>query len=253
MCTVVVLRRPGHDWPLILAANRDEMTGRAWLPPARHWPDRAEVIAGQDELAGGTWLGLNDWGVIAAILNRPGSLGPDAERRSRGELPLEALDHAEAAVAAKAMAAVDPDSYRSFNLVIADAHLAFWIKSDGAGKPITAAAIPDGVSIITAHDLNDATAPRIARFKPKFEAARPPDIKAGDWAEWQALMADTGGDAPMTFTTEETGAKGGFATVSSSLLALPDPVRAMERGNLRPQWLFAPGRPDKTPYAAVEI
>ena len=28
MCTVVVLRRPGHDWPLILAANRDEMAER---------------------------------------------------------------------------------------------------------------------------------------------------------------------------------------------------------------------------------
>ena len=50
MCTVVILRRPGHDWPLILAANRDEMTGRPWLPPARHWSERAEVIAGQDGL-----------------------------------------------------------------------------------------------------------------------------------------------------------------------------------------------------------
>ena len=87
MCTVVLLRRPGHDWPLILAANRDEMTGRAWLPPARHWPDRAEAIAGQDVLAGGTWLGMNDWGVIAGILNRPGSLGPDGRTAARGPRP----------------------------------------------------------------------------------------------------------------------------------------------------------------------
>ena len=40
MCTVVILRRPGHDWPLLLAGNRDEMKGRPWKPPARHWPDR---------------------------------------------------------------------------------------------------------------------------------------------------------------------------------------------------------------------
>ena len=34
MCTLVILRRPGHDWPLILAANRDEMLDRPWqLPP----------------------------------------------------------------------------------------------------------------------------------------------------------------------------------------------------------------------------
>ena len=40
MCTLVILRRPGHDWPLVLAANRDEMTGRPWRAPDRHWPDQ---------------------------------------------------------------------------------------------------------------------------------------------------------------------------------------------------------------------
>jgi uncharacterized protein with NRDE domain len=248
MCTVVILRRPGHDWPLILAANRDEMTGRPWLAPRRHWPDQAEVIAGQDELAGGTWLGLNDWGVIAGILNRPGTLGPNAHLRSRGELPLDALDHAEAAVAAKAMAAVEASSYRPFNLILADAKQAFWVKSEGHGSA-TAAAIPDGVSILTAHDLNDTTTPRIRRFLPLFEAAAAPDVEAGDWSAWQALIAETGGDAPMTFTTDATAPEGGFVTVSSSLLALPAP----ERLGIKAKWLFAPGRPDETPYAPVEI
>ncbi|NBP73538.1 MAG: hypothetical protein EBU57_10365, partial [Alphaproteobacteria bacterium] len=67
MCTVVILRRPGHDWPLLIAANRDEMAGRPWDPPARHWPDRENVVAGIDRLAGGTWMGLNDEGVAACI------------------------------------------------------------------------------------------------------------------------------------------------------------------------------------------
>src|SRR6266849_8974623 len=97
MCTVVLLRRPDHDWPLILGANRDEMVGRPSKPPARHWPDRPEVVAGLDELAHGSWLGCNDHGVAAAILNRHGTLGPAAGFRSRGELVLEALDHADAA------------------------------------------------------------------------------------------------------------------------------------------------------------
>ena len=76
MCTVVILRRPTHEWPLILGANRDEMLIRPWKPPARHWPDRPDVMAGLDELAGGTWMGLNDTGVVACILNRHGTLGP---------------------------------------------------------------------------------------------------------------------------------------------------------------------------------
>ena len=100
MCTVVVLRRPADSWPLILAANRDEMRDRPWHPPGRHWPDRPEVVAGRDALAGGSWLGLNDQGVVAGVLNRYGSLGPQDGMRSRGELVLEALDHADAARAA---------------------------------------------------------------------------------------------------------------------------------------------------------
>ena len=252
MCTVVILRRPGHDWPLILAANRDEMTDRPWRAPGRHWSDRAEVVAGQDTLAGGAWLGLNDWGVVAGVLNRPGSLGPDPALRSRGELPLEALEHAEATVAATAMAAIEQTSYRSFNLVIADAAQAFWIKSEGGGGAegagaVSAAAIAEGVSMITAHDLNDTASPRIRRFLPKFEAAAAPDPESGDWAEWQALMGEGGGkhaEESMSFVTET-----GFATVSSSLIALPAPGRM----DVKPKWLFAPGRPDKTDYGVVEI
>ena len=82
MCTLVILRRPDHAWPLLFAANRDEMLERPWRPPARHWPDRPDVVAGRDELAGGTWLGVNDHGVGAAVLNRIGSLGQTTDKRS---------------------------------------------------------------------------------------------------------------------------------------------------------------------------
>src|SRR5690348_7264848 len=125
MCTFVILRRPGHAWPVIIGANRDEMVDRPWQAPARHWPDRPEVVGGLDVLAGGSWLAVNEHGVTAGILNRTGTLGPQSGRRSRGELVLEALDHADAAEAADALAALEPRSYRPFNLVIADERDAF--------------------------------------------------------------------------------------------------------------------------------
>ncbi len=84
MCSLIILRRPGHDWPLLLAANRDEMYQRPASPPGRHWDDRPEVVAGLDRTAGGSWLGINDHGLSAAVLNREGSLGPEPGRRSRG-------------------------------------------------------------------------------------------------------------------------------------------------------------------------
>src|SRR5579864_8479952 len=110
------------------------MIGRPALPPGRHWPDRPEIVAGQDLLAGGSWLGLNDWGVAAAVLNRQGSLGPAAGVRSRGELVLEALDHADAVDAATALADLDPAAYRSFNLIVADNRDAFWLRHAETGR-----------------------------------------------------------------------------------------------------------------------
>ncbi|MCH7551745.1 MAG: hypothetical protein IIA35_08645, partial [Proteobacteria bacterium] len=159
----------------------------------------------------------------------PGSLGPDPGLRSRGELPLEALDHAEASAAAAAMMAVEPDSYRSFNMVVADAGEAFWLCSRGGGEAVHMAPVPEGLSMLTAHDLNDTTSPRIRHFLPLFEAAPPPDPETGDWSPWPALMGSRGkegeSEEAMTFATDAIGQGGVFGTVSSSLLALPDPAR----------------------------
>src|SRR3546814_16318516 len=94
MCTVVVLRRPGEAWPLIVAGNRDELLDRPWREPARHWPDRPEVVAGLDELAGGSRLGPNDHGAVAAILNRPHPPGPSPDKPSPRPPVLGAPHHA---------------------------------------------------------------------------------------------------------------------------------------------------------------
>jgi uncharacterized protein with NRDE domain len=225
MCTVVVLRRPNHPWPLILGANRDENAGRAWLPPARHWPDRDHVVAGLDQLAGGTWLGVNDYGVLACVLNRPGTLGPLVDKRSRGELPLEALEHAEASVAAEALAFLDPDAYRPFNMVVADVRDAYWIASFEGARKIHVEPLLDGVSMLTAHDLNDEEhSSRQRLYRPQFEAATPPDPESGNWQEWQRLFESSqtvpgeGAESAMLIQLEN-----GFATSSSSLIAIPKP------------------------------
>ncbi|HSR72031.1 MAG TPA: NRDE family protein, partial [Kiloniellales bacterium] len=201
MCTLVVLHRPGHPWPLLLAANRDEMIARPWRPPGRHWPDRPEVVAGLDETAGGSWLGINDHGVVAGVLNRRGSLGPAPDKRSRGELVLEALDHADAAVAARALGQLDPAAYRSFNLVVADNRDAFWLRNlgearePGQGRPkVECFPLPPGVSMLTAYDRNDPASGRIRTYLPRFENAPPPDPERGEWAAWQAILAARGGN-----------------------------------------------------------
>ncbi len=256
MCTLVILRRPHNDWPLIVAANRDEMIDRPSLPPARHWPDRENVVAGRDELAGGTWLGINDDGVVAGILNRMGTLGPDPDLRSRGELPLEALDHAEAEEVAAALFDLDPNAYRSFNMFVGDAKEAFWISSvNEYGEPgMRLGDIPMGVSMLTDGDLNDAMSPRVRHYLPQFSSADEPaiggDPASDDWTAWQALLANKEfeGDAgPYGSMNIDRG--DGFGTVSSSLIALPSIEMAPEK----PRWIFASGAPDQADYEPVEL
>lgn len=259
MCTLVILRRPDHEWPLIIAANRDEMADRPSSPPGRHWPDRPRVTAGRDDLSGGTWLGINDYGLVAGVLNRVGSLGPRPEYRSRGELPLEALDHAEAAVAAEALSHANPAAFRSFNLVIADVREAFWLCSpgieEGAGThEVKMAAIPAGLSMITAHGLDDPASARMSLYLERFRDADPPTPGSGpdaaDWKAWIGLLScreSADPDDPtgaMTVVTED-----GFGTVSSSLIALPRPSMAP----VRPQWLFAPEAPGEARFSPITI
>jgi uncharacterized protein with NRDE domain len=263
MCTLIVLSRPSHPWPILIAANRDEMLTRPWRPPGRHWPDRPEVLAGLDELAGGSWLGINRHGLVAGILNRHGSLGPAQGMRSRGELVLEGLDHADADAAADALLHLDPHAYRSFNMVVADNTAAFWLRNLGVERGavrIEAFPIPPGFSMITAYDRNDDASARIRDFLPRFEASPVPDPERGDWSAWQKLLGDRGsaakslpgapdGEADNRESGMNVVTGFGFGTSSSSLLALP----AVERVTTRPIWLFAAGRPDEAPYLPVDL
>jgi hypothetical protein len=235
-----------------MAANRDEMLDRPWRAPGRHWPDRHNVVAGLDELGGGSWFGVNDDGVAAGIMNRAGTLGPATGKRSRGELVLEALDHAEAKTAAEALSHLNPAAYRAFNLVIADASGGFWLRHTEAPRPgrVEVVPLPAGISMLTAFDLNDRSSSRIGRYLPLVEQAAVPDPERGDWSAWQAILASRESDGEsaregaMTVVTDF-----GFGTVSSVLLALP----ARERFEVKPRLRFAAGRPDQTAFEDIAL
>lgn len=231
---------------MLVGANRDEMIDRPWKPPGRHWPDRPEVVGGLDLLAGGSWLGINDWGVVAAVLNRHGSLGPAADRRSRGELVLEALDHADAVAAAEALSHLDPAAYRTFNLIIADERGGFWLRHAGRTR-IELHPLKDGLSMIAAGDLNDLGTRRLELSLPAFRAWPPPDPDRDDWSGWESLLGSTRAPpgeletAAMRFRTD------GYGTVSSAIIALP----ALDEPDRKPIFRFAAWLPNATPWQNI--
>jgi uncharacterized protein with NRDE domain len=230
MCSIIL--RIGPDGVLI-GANRDEMVARPWQPPAAYWPETPGIVAGRDVLAGGTWLGINAHGVVAAVLNRHGSLGPAAGKRSRGELPLIALREASASAAAEKIAVLDAGAYRSFNLVVADATGAVFLRGLGTGRP-EAQNLSEGVWMITSGEPNELALPRIARHLPKFRNAA--------CAAWSALLAD---NTPPESSALNIPEHKGFGTLSAALIYLP----ALGA----PAFQFAAGPPHLTKFAPVQL
>jgi hypothetical protein len=223
MCSIILNLTPRA---IFVAANRDEMVGRPWSPPAAYWPEHPGVIAGRDETAGGTWMGVNAHGLMAAVLNRHGALGPAPGKRSRGELPLLALSEPSAALAAAKIAALNVGDYRSFNFVAADAGGAFLVRGLGAGAPDILQ------TMITAGEPNDTMEPRIARHLPKFRAAA--------WEDWGSLLAD---EAPPLISALNIPPQNGFGTVSAALVKLQQ--------SAAPVWDFAAGRPSEATFIRV--
>jgi uncharacterized protein with NRDE domain len=85
MCLIVIAWRVHRDYPLIIAANRDEFFERP-TEPAHWWRDAPHLLAGRDTLRGGTWFGITKQGRIAMVTNyREPTSGPRAPE-SRGAL-----------------------------------------------------------------------------------------------------------------------------------------------------------------------
>ena len=85
MCILFLAINQHPDYPLIVAANRDEFFSRPSLS-MHYWEDRQGILAGRDELQGGSWLGVNQKGEFCAVTNFRTGNAMRTGARSRGEL-----------------------------------------------------------------------------------------------------------------------------------------------------------------------
>jgi uncharacterized protein with NRDE domain len=117
-----------EDFPVLIAANRDEHYDRPSATP-HLWSTKPRVLAGKDLLAGGTWLGINEHGLLVGILNRRSNGEPDpllkSHARSRGLLCLDILS-CKSAGAACAFINRHEEIYQPFTVVFVDPREA-WI------------------------------------------------------------------------------------------------------------------------------
>ncbi len=92
MCLLVVAWHHDPRWPLVVGANRDEWLDRAATAITVLRDAEPRILGGRDERAGGTWLAVNEHGVVCGLTNRPVAGGTYPDRRSRGRLPLFAAE-----------------------------------------------------------------------------------------------------------------------------------------------------------------
>lgn len=118
MCLIIAAWKSHPKFPLIVAANRDEFFQRPSIA-AHFWKDSPSVLGGRDMEKGGTWLGVNRQGHLAAVTNYRGGELP-AEGRSRGELVARYLLSGESC--ASFLTRINPERtlYNPFNLLIFD-------------------------------------------------------------------------------------------------------------------------------------
>lgn len=238
MCIIMVMYQTVPNYPIVIAANRDEYYSRSASGPCMLQHDPTSW-GGRDQQAGGSWLGVNAHGLVVGLTNRRMSDEQEnaEDRRSRGLLCLDALRQREPADVAAWLSSEAPDRYNAFNLMVMNADSALWIAYDG--KPNIHVLTP-GLHILANRDLNDAHSVRIQRARELIEPVQyrslddlMPYLKHA-CRDHQEAIADRD-----TICMHRENAK--YGTVSSSILAIAPNLQ-------QSRYLYADAHPCESEY-----
>jgi uncharacterized protein with NRDE domain len=243
MCTLVVAAHVFDGYPLVVVANRDEQLDRASSPPFV-WP--GGFLAPCDDVAGGTWLGINDKGVVVGITNR--YLGPkDHTRLSRGALVKDALELGSAREIHRAMAEVPASCHNGFHLVYADDQDVLATVSNGAH--IAQLTLGRGIHMITERAFGAGDdGPRLARIRRAWAELAPG--KTLDLDRLVRLLTEHDQEDLLGATCIHIpGLRYGTRSSAAIALAGEDGGAALSRSRM----LWAEGPPCTTPFAPVDL
>ena len=248
VCTLAVYVGCVHDHPLIVAANRDEALARPSLPPAVLRDEAPRAFGGRDVTAGGTWLGINEDGLVAGVLNRQVRLPRDMTCRSRGQLCLDLLAFHRVDEAAARVAREPAGRYNPFNLLLADATGAF-VASQAAGEAPRVERLERGLHLLTNLDVDDPRCPRIGASHAGFAAAGEAFTAEGDVDALVDRLTTRLADHTTALDPRGPGALcvhgDGYGTRSSTII-----VRTVAG---RTRWYHADGPPCRTALTPVAL
>jgi uncharacterized protein with NRDE domain len=235
MCLLALAFRQFAEFPVLILANREEYYGRPtapaqFVPPVGDFP---AWMGGLDLLAGGTWLGVNEFGLVVAVTNSHKTRVP-ANPPSRGLLCRSLLIEKTAVSACQsALTELNSCRYAGCNLLIANREQAFVVES---ADDLKTTELTPGLHLITNGALDATDDPRIARVRTEFDNGNP--VTAHDWlAEAARICRLSGSDAtpPICLVGTDRG------TVSSTILSIGRDLQES-------QYHYATGSPSMSPH-----
>lgn len=179
MCLVAIAWQAHPDYPLVVAANRDEWRERPALP-AHWWNDHPALLAGRDLQAGGTWMGVTRGGRFAAVTNFRDPSDKRSTALSRGDLVAQFLLGSGSPAAYLADLAGRADRYNAFNLLVGDGRELYYFGSREGGVR----AVEPGVHALSNH-LLDEPWPKVTKAREAMRAG----VAGGD-APLFAMLSD---------------------------------------------------------------
>jgi uncharacterized protein with NRDE domain len=154
VCLLVVASQLVPGEPLIVGANRDEILERPATAVTVLDEGPPRILGGRDELSGGTWLAVNEFGVCAGLTNQPLGDAKDPSKRSRGALPLALARHETAPEAVEVfVGAYRPQDYNGAWLLVGDRSSLFFV--DFTGQTPAAVALPPGLHVLENRALGE--------------------------------------------------------------------------------------------------
>jgi uncharacterized protein with NRDE domain len=260
VCLLLFAWQVDPSQPLTVAANRDERLER----PARSFDilrdQHPRILGGHDDLAGGTWLAVNEHGVVAGLTNSPSPGGRDPSKRTRGELPLVLTGERSAAAGVETLVRrIRPNEYNPAWLLVGDRQSLFYLELV-PDRPISVRQLAPGIHVLENVAL-DRCSPKSERIGSLVSGASP--TGAPLWDRLPSLLADHTVPDPLPCADADADPdqpvgrlpatlaacvhSEGYGTRSATLVRVPVSPQA------RPQMLVADGPPCTASFVEVTL
>ena len=253
MCTILILYQVHPQYPLIIAANRDEYYARPATSPLV-LQQQPKIVGGQDQEKGGTWMAVSAAGRFAGLTNQRTGAMPDKQRKSRGAVVMSALQAASLPEAKEHLAGLATKEYNPFSLLFGDAESLYAAYCHEGSTRVEVEALRPGFWVLPNDVLDSPKFNKVTRAKTLLK-----DDLLSPWEALQPLLRSALADHEVDPKKEVFVPKGSllpklfwrrleplcihtpvYGTRSSTIVAA-------SRGKIE-HYLFSAGAPCKTDF-----